>query len=145
MHRYTFRLILGLIFLLCLSTIPAIGAPQESPEAEAATLEAAARVRLSAQFELVREPIGIANSRHGEAYAAALPLFRDKDVIGSMVVVGSARNPFAALDDRFLVALGRQVGAALENAALNQDLRNRSEELGRLAAAMVRQHEEEVS
>jgi signal transduction histidine kinase len=114
-----------------------------SPEAEAATLEAAARVRLSARFELVREPVGLADDRSGEAYAAALPLFRDKDVIGSMVVVGSARDPFAALDDRFLVALGRQVGAALENAGLNQDLHHRSEELGRLATAMVRQHEEE--
>jgi signal transduction histidine kinase len=114
-----------------------------SPQAEAATLEAAARVRLSAHFELVSEPVGLGGDRRAEAYAAALPLFRDKDVIGSMVVVGSVRDPFAALDDRFLVALGRQVGAALENAGLNRDLRNRSEELGRLATAMVRQHEEE--
>lgn len=124
--------------------IAAAGVCQDwSPEAEAATLEAAARVRLSARFELVREPVGITDRRRGETYAAALPLFRDKDVIGSMVVVGSARDPFAALDDHFLVALGQQVGAALENAELNRDLRDRSEELGRLATAMVRQHEEE--
>jgi signal transduction histidine kinase len=124
--------------------IAASGVCQDwSPEAEAATLEAAARVRLSARFELVREPVGLAEGGGGEVYAAALPLFRDKDVIGSMVVVGSARDPFAALDDRFLVALGRQVGAALENAGLTRDLRDRSEELGRLATAMVRQHEEE--
>lgn len=114
-----------------------------SPEVEAATLEAAARVRRSAHFELVREPIGMPGHQKGETYAAALPLFRDKDVIGSMVVVGSARDPFAALDDRFLLALGRQVGAALENAALNRDLRDRSDELSHLATAMVRQHEEE--
>ena len=57
--------------------------------------------------------------------------------------VGDARDPFTALDDRFLVALGQQVGAALENADLYTRLQARTVELARLSARMVEQHEEE--
>ena len=82
---------------------------------------------------------------HGSAYryAAALPLFREDAVIGALVLVGDARDPFTALDDRFLVALGQQVGAALENADLYRRLETRTVELARLSARMVEQHEEE--
>jgi signal transduction histidine kinase len=59
------------------------------------------------------------------------------------VLVGDARDPFTALDDRFLVALGQQVGAALENGDLTTRLQARSVELTRLSARMVQQHEEE--
>ncbi len=76
-------------------------------------------------------------------YAAVLPLLRDDAVIGALVLVGDARDPFTALDDRFLVALGQQVGAALENADLNRRLQTRTVELARLSARMVEQHEEE--
>jgi signal transduction histidine kinase len=76
-------------------------------------------------------------------YAAVLPLLRSEAVIGALVLVGDARDPFTALDDRFLVALGQQVGAALENADLNSRLEARTVELARLSARMVEQHEAE--
>jgi signal transduction histidine kinase len=76
-------------------------------------------------------------------YAAALPLLRREEVIGALVLVGDARDPFTALDDRFLVALGHQVGAALENANLYARLQARTVELARLSARMIEQHEEE--
>lgn len=76
-------------------------------------------------------------------YATALPVLRDEQVRGALVIVGDARDPFAALDTRFLVALGQQVGAALESADLYRRLEARTAELERLAARMVRQHEEE--
>jgi signal transduction histidine kinase len=76
-------------------------------------------------------------------YAAVLPLFRRDEVIGALVLVGDARDPFTALDDRFLVTLGQQVGAALENADLYTRLQDRTVELARLSARMIEQHEEE--
>jgi signal transduction histidine kinase len=76
-------------------------------------------------------------------YAAALPLLRDETRVGALVLVGDARDPFTALDDRFLVALGQQVGAALENTDLYRRLEARTVELARLSARMVEQHEEE--
>jgi two-component system sensor histidine kinase UhpB len=57
--------------------------------------------------------------------------------------VGDARDPFTALDQSFLKALGQQVGAALENADLDRRLRRRTEELEQLSGRMVAQHEEE--
>lgn len=77
------------------------------------------------------------------AYAAVLPLLRDHAVIGALVLVGDARDPFTALDDRFLVTLGHQVAAALENADLYGRLETRTVELARLSARMIEQHEEE--
>lgn len=76
-------------------------------------------------------------------YLAALPVIQGGEVAGSLVVVGEARDPFAALDTPFLVALGQQVGAALENAALTRRLEARSRELERLQTRMVHRHEEE--
>ncbi len=80
---------------------------------------------------------------HKHAYVAALPVLRDHAVLGAIVIVGDARDPFAALDTPFLLALGRQVGAALENADLYRRLEGRTTELERLAKRMVLQHEEE--
>jgi signal transduction histidine kinase len=77
------------------------------------------------------------------AYAAVLPVFSGAAVSGALILVGDARDPFTALDDDFLQALGRQVGAALENADLDERLRARSVELARLSARMVEQHEDE--
>jgi signal transduction histidine kinase len=77
------------------------------------------------------------------AYAAVLPIFRNEVVIATLVLVGDARDPFTALDDKFLLALGHQVGAALENADLYTRLETRTVELARLSARMVEQHEEE--
>ena len=77
------------------------------------------------------------------AYAAVLPIFRGDAVIAALVLVGDARDPFTALDDKFLLALGHQVGAALENADLYSRLETRTVELARLSARMIEQHEEE--
>lgn len=77
------------------------------------------------------------------AYAAALPIFRGAAVIGALVLLGDARDPFAALDEDFLLALGQQVGAAMENANLYRKVQARTVELERLSARMVQQHEEE--
>jgi two-component system sensor histidine kinase UhpB len=83
-------------------------------------------------------------ARPGEPrFVAALPVIQNGEVAGSLVVVGEARDPFAALDTRFLVALGQQVGAALENAALTRRLETRTTELERLQTRMVHRHEEE--
>ncbi len=77
------------------------------------------------------------------AYAALLPILRDQGVVAALVLVGHARDPFTALDDNFLLALGHQVGAALENADLYSRLETRTVELARLSARMIEQHEEE--
>jgi signal transduction histidine kinase len=77
------------------------------------------------------------------AYAAALPVAQGGDVRGAMLIVGDARDPFAALDESFLKALGQQVGAALENADLDRRLRGRTADLEWLSGRMVAQHEEE--
>jgi signal transduction histidine kinase len=76
-------------------------------------------------------------------YAAVLPILRSGTVIAALVLVGDARDPFTALDDKFLLALGHQVGAALENADLYSRLEARTLELARLSARMIEQHEEE--
>ena len=82
---------------------------------------------------------------HGSAYpyAAVLPILRGERVLAALVLVGQARDPFTALDDSFLLALGHQVGAALENADLYSRLETRTVELARLSTRMVEQHEEE--
>ena len=77
------------------------------------------------------------------AYTAALPILRDDEVVGALVVVGEARDPFTVLDNRFLLAFGQQVGASLANEALHWSLEDRTRELERLQTRMVRQHEEE--
>jgi signal transduction histidine kinase len=76
-------------------------------------------------------------------YAAALPVLRGSEATGAIVVIGDSSDPFAALDARFLIALGQQIGVALEKADLDQRLRARTAELERLASRMVRQHEEQ--
>jgi signal transduction histidine kinase len=81
--------------------------------------------------------------RPGYSYATVLPILREQHVIAALVLVGQARDPFTALDETFLLALGQQVGAALENADLYSRLQARTVELARLSARMIEQHEEE--
>ena len=76
-------------------------------------------------------------------YVAALPVSRGNGLIGALVMTGDVRNPFTALDDNFLVALGQQVGAALEQADLDRQLSVRTKALEQLSMRMVQQHEEE--
>jgi len=84
-------------------------------------------------------------ARAAHAYTAALPILGEEGVMGALVVVGEARDPFTVLDNRFLLAFGQQVGAALANEELHSSLEARTTELERLQARMVRQHEEERS
>ncbi|NNG15858.1 MAG: sensor histidine kinase, partial [Gemmatimonadales bacterium] len=53
------------------------------------------------------------------------------------------RDPFAALDAKFLTALGQHVGAALENADLYRSLAARTTELEDLTTRMLHQYEGE--
>ncbi|HEX5004371.1 MAG TPA: GAF domain-containing sensor histidine kinase [Gemmatimonadales bacterium] len=110
----------------------------EAPTAELAEPLAQAIATGRAQFGSTG---GVGGSEH--LYEAVLPIFRDAEVSGALVLTGSARDPFAALDEDFLVALGQQVGAGLANAELASRLQARTVELARLSARMVEQHEEE--
>ncbi|MEQ1857579.1 MAG: sensor histidine kinase, partial [Longimicrobiales bacterium] len=86
----------------------------------------------------------VVSDGHGfHTYTAALPVLSDDAVVGALVVVGEARDPFTVLDNRFLLAFGQQVGAALANEELHASLGARTRELERLQASMIRQHEEE--
>jgi signal transduction histidine kinase len=76
-------------------------------------------------------------------YTAVLPIIQHDEARAALIIVGGARDPFTALDQGFLVALGQQVGAALENADLYQRLTSRAQELERLSASMARQNEEQ--
>ena len=76
-------------------------------------------------------------------FTAALPIFRGDAVFGAIVVQGEARDPFTALDESFLIALGHQVGAALARRDLTERLQKRTRELQDLAARMIEQHEAE--
>ena len=76
-------------------------------------------------------------------YLAALPIIQEDQVSHVLVMAGETRDPFAALDSRFLDALAHQVGAALHHAALYRKLQARTADLQRLATTMLRQHEEQ--
>ena len=116
---------------------PFEGAPEEAETS-------AALVRESGIPRVVSGSPGHAEQRGGaHAYTAALPVLADEEVVGALVVVGEARDPFTVLDNRFLLAFGQQVGAALANEELHASLEARTEELEHLQARMVRQHEEE--
>ncbi len=77
------------------------------------------------------------------AYAAALPIPRATEGMAALVLVGDVRNPFTALDDAFLVALGQQIGSALDSGELTRRLQARTADLTRLSSRMIDQHEEE--
>lgn len=88
-----------------------------------------------------RKPQEVSRGADG-GYLAALPI-TGSGVSGALLLSGDGRDPFAALDDSFLVALGQQVGVAIENADLSRRLELRRLDLERLSARMVEQHEEE--
>jgi signal transduction histidine kinase len=78
-----------------------------------------------------------------QSYLAVLPLFSGPAVTGALLITGDERDPFTALDDTFLLALGRQVGAALERSDLLRRLADRTRDLERLSVSALRQHEAE--
>ncbi len=81
--------------------------------------------------------------RGNERFVAALPIYRDTIVTHVLVLTGDVRDPFSALDEEFLRALGRQVGSALQQAELTSQLEERTEDLARLSSRLVEQHEDE--
>lgn len=85
----------------------------------------------------------VAPAQAEHPYITALPVTRGDRVVAALVMASEVRNPFTALDDDFLRALGQQVGASLEQADLDQQLTERTVDLERLSARMVRQHEDE--
>ena len=85
----------------------------------------------------------VAASAGDQPFVVVLPVGGGEQLAGALVMVGEVRNPFTALDDDFLLALGRQVGAALDQWALDRQLAVRTQALERLSTRMVRQHEEE--
>ena len=89
----------------------------------------------------------VAQGIAGHASVAALPVPAEGAPEGApaaaLVLAGEARDPFTALDDAFLRALGQQVGAALHSAALYHALAARTAELERVASRMLRAHEAE--
>ena len=76
-------------------------------------------------------------------FTAVLPLRGSERAAGALVIVGDVAAPFAALDDGVLVAVGEQIGAALENAELYGTLQTRTNDLERLSVRMIQQHEEQ--
>jgi signal transduction histidine kinase len=103
--------------------------------------EGALAERLAAVLDTGRPQV--AAGVGGLPYVAALPVLTGGTTTGALVLAGDARDPFTALDESFLRALGQQVGAALHSAALYRALESRSAELERLSLRMVRQHEDE--
>ncbi|MEP6473473.1 MAG: GAF domain-containing sensor histidine kinase [Gemmatimonadota bacterium] len=98
---------------------------------------ASGRPKLSAGWSATDAPGG------PYPWAAVLPVLQGQAPAAALVIVSAARDPFTAVDERFLRAFGRQAGAALERADLALRLRQRTADLERLSARMVRQHEEE--
>lgn len=103
----------------------------------------AERVQRAGVPEVMRDVPSHDADSHRHAYTAALPVLGEDSIVGVLVVVGAARDPFTVLDNRFLLAFGQQVGAALANEELHKNLQARTEELERLQERMIHQHEEE--
>jgi signal transduction histidine kinase len=76
-------------------------------------------------------------------FVAVLPLGSGIESRVALVVVGEVAAPFTALDDGILVAVGAQIGAALETAELYRTLEQRTGDLERLSVRMIQQHEEQ--
>lgn len=95
-----------------------------------------------ARMRLTRRPQVVTASGE-QPFVAALPVSTSNRLVGALVMSGDVRNPFTALDDDFLLALGQQVGAALEQSTLDRQLAKRTSALEQLSTRMVRQHEDE--
>ena len=93
-------------------------------------------------MRLARRP-QVLSSSGDYPFIAALPVTTSSRLVGALVMAGDVRNPFTALNDDFLLALGQQVGAALEQFELDAQLAARTTALEQLSARMVRQHEDE--
>ncbi|MGI8496928.1 MAG: GAF domain-containing sensor histidine kinase [Gemmatimonadaceae bacterium] len=107
-----------------------------------------ARALIGRALELGRPEVSaawhaVSTRIRAHAYVAVLPIFRGRMAAGALLIAGEERDPFTALGEDFLIALGQQVGAALENADLYRHIEARNRQLEHLSARMVQQHEEE--
>ena len=114
-------------------------------EADARLLERAMdgqpRAVLAGRWTPPAEEHGLAEELR---FAAVIPVHGVTPVgAAALVVVSEGHDPFAALDEDFLTALGRQVGSTLALSELNQKLVDRGAELSQLSARVVVQQEEE--
>ena len=91
----------------------------------------------------VVRPDWVAPDGETHAYTAILPLSGRVAGPQALVVAGDTRDPFAALDDSFLVSLGTQLGSALDGAELVARLKDRTSALERLSTRVVRHDEDE--
>ena len=81
--------------------------------------------------DLQQDPRFVRNA-HGERRlrsVVGIPLMGDKRVEGVMNLFSEAGEPVEDHDLTFLVAMGRQVGLAIENARLQEELRRRARDL----------------
>ncbi len=112
----------------------------------AAALQPATAERLASAIA-ARYPLVLADWRAPDgrryAFTAMLPILGESTAWSALIVTGDARDPFAALDQTFLVALGAQIGAVLDGAELTRRLRERTADLKRLSARMIQYHEDE--
>jgi signal transduction histidine kinase len=77
-----------------------------------------------------------------DEFVAVLPVHRGAHPV-TLVTTGQVAAPFTALDNRILLAIGEQIGAALDTIDLTERLEARSADLERLSARMLHQHEEQ--
>lgn len=94
------------------------------------------------RMRITRRPQVVASTDQ-QPFIAALPVGSGTQLVGALIMAGDVRNPFTALDDDFLLALGQQVGAALDQWSLDRQLATRTRALERLSSRMLKQHEEE--
>lgn len=113
-------------------------ASQSLPGPSARILEDAMASRRPAVHAAWVAPDGVIH-----AYTAILPLTCRTAAPQVLVVAGDTRDPFAALDDSFLVSLGTQLAAALDAAELVSRLQERTTALERLSTRVVRHDEDE--
>ncbi|MEX2152687.1 MAG: GAF domain-containing sensor histidine kinase [Gemmatimonadaceae bacterium] len=125
--------------------VAALGACDDWPRAgtDAAVSSALTAALTRGEPRVSRAAAANGASGGPQSYLAVLPLFSGSAVSGALVMTGDERDPFTALDDSFLLALGRQVGAALERSDLLRRLADRTRDLERLSVSVIHQHEAE--
>jgi signal transduction histidine kinase len=128
--------------LRCLAGAGACAGWETTP-LPARAVRAAADAIGSGHPSFVRDWPDPRDPKRGFPYAALLPVWRGDTVTAALLLVGDARDPFTALDDTFLRALGSQIGAALEHADLYRRLAVRTAELARVSAGIMEQQEAE--
>ncbi len=116
-----------------------IGRPPDGPLVETLhTATQTARPILLTDWDL--STLGVTER---QPFVAVLPVIPHGVSRGAAVILGRTREPFTALDEDFLVALGQQIGAALQNADLERRLRDRTAQMERLSLQLIHQHEDQ--